>query len=77
MSNYMKIRPVEAELVHAERQTDRHEEIKSPSAILRKRLKTLTHEPLKFREQMSREWNKLTRHPTSHCRQSVSTTTYN
>jgi hypothetical protein len=30
ISNFMKIRPVEAELLHADGRTDRHEEADSP-----------------------------------------------
>ena len=37
----MKIRPVGAELFHAVGQTDRNDDDKSPSAIFRKRLKTI------------------------------------
>ena len=43
ISNFIKIRPVGAELFHANRQTDRHGHDKANSrnfAILRKRLKT-------------------------------------
>jgi len=39
MSYFMKIRPVGAELFHADRQTDRWTDMSKPSAILRKSLK--------------------------------------
>jgi hypothetical protein len=46
----MKIRPVGAELFHADEQTDRHDEANS-FAILRKRLKLRRGQYLKFKPQ--------------------------
>jgi hypothetical protein len=40
ISNFIKIRPVAAELFHADRQTDEYDEAESLFAILRTRLKT-------------------------------------
>ena len=50
VSNFIKIRPVGAELFHADRRTDRHDEAKySPFAILLARLKTEVLEMNLFR----------------------------
>jgi hypothetical protein len=57
----MKIRPVEAELFHAEGQTKRHDEANSQfSQILRKRLKLIKLSWSTFQKNVARDVIQLT-----------------